>query len=184
MSVSQIRVHAKLGGTSGFKTWLSKALTNWKQLKVSPSLEPYRQRKVPTLCNSLAPHQHLRCQILCEVRLVIRTRPESHCYRSGHSLQIYPKHIAEARWIPEYHLLKLKVCPDWFSPSSLLISDAALLQLNKSAVTTFMSTARRVANAQEAHRPHTVSLNVCVGVCWVFVKVIRESLSVIHSISL
>lgn len=165
----------KLGGVSGFKTWFSKALANWKQLKTSPSLGPYHRRKVPALRCSLASHQLLRCQILCEVRLVIRSRPESHCYLSVHSLQIYPKHIAETGWIPEYHLLKLKVCSDWFSARSLLISDAAILQVNKSTVTTFTSTARRVANAEEAPRPHSVSLNVCAGVCWVFIKVIRKS---------
>lgn len=162
-----------LGGASGFKTWFPKALTNWNQLKTSPSLGPYHQRKVPARHCRLASHQLLKRQILYEVRLVIRSRPESHCYRLVHSLQIYPKHIAEAGWIPECHLLKLKVCPDWFSARSLLTSDAALLQVNKSNVTTFTSSARRVANAQEAHCSHTVSLNICVGVCWVLLKVIK-----------
>lgn len=165
-----------LGGASGFKTWFPKALTNWSQLKTSPSLGPYHQRKVPARRCSLASPQLLRRQIWNEVRLVIRSKPESHCYRLVHSLQIYPKHIAEAGWIPEYYLLNLKVCPDWFSARSLLASDAALLQVNKSTVTTFTSSARRVANAQEAHHSHTVSLNVRVGVCWVLVKVIKGAL--------
>lgn len=44
--------------------------------KQAPVLRPYHQRKVPAWCCSLASHQLLRRQILCEVRLVITLRPE------------------------------------------------------------------------------------------------------------
>lgn len=134
-------------------------------LKNKPQFETIHHHwKVPVQRCSLASHQLLRRQILCEVRLVIRSRPESHCYRWVHSLQIYPEHVAEAGWIPECHLLKLKVCPDWFSARSPLTSDAAPLQGNKSNGTTITFSARRVANAQGAHCSHATSLNVCVGV--------------------